>query len=74
MKHARLLFRLTGAGGAVYAETSLYESNVTLSYILEQVTGGKEAIINRIVLGPTLAAALMPLLDRISRGEDVPGP
>lgn len=71
MQHARLLYRHTETAEDIYVETSLYESNVTGSYIIEQVVSGKQTRRGCVVLGQGLAGAMLPLLERISRGEDV---
>jgi hypothetical protein len=70
----RLIHRQTGVSDeeGVSVETSLYQSNVTGFYMIEQVFNGKGGEMrNAISLGPGVIAGLMPFLEKINRGDEV---
>jgi hypothetical protein len=56
----------------VAVETSLYRSNVTGVYLLEEIQHGRHgATASTVTLTPSTVADLLPLLARIAAGEAV---
>jgi hypothetical protein len=55
----------------VAVETSLYRSNVTGLYVLEQVQHGRqETLKSSVSLSAGIIGELLPLLTRIAQGEE----
>ena len=68
-----LLRRISGVSDewGVSVETSLYRSNVTGSYVLEQVQQGRhETTTNSISLVPATIAELLPILRAIVEADE----
>ena len=56
----------------VAVETSLYRSNVTGLYLLEEVQHGRHGTTaNTITLSPGVVAEFLPMLKRIAEGDEV---
>ena len=69
IRHLTLMHRVSEVSEewGVSLETSLYRSEVTGHYMLEQVRLGRhETTTDSISLGPTMIAELLPLLTRIA--------